>query len=131
MAAPDTSKPKPLILLAEDDDTVSRLVARILAEVGEVVSFADGQAALDYLLAPGNRRPNLIVTDVMMPRLDGTALVQRLKNEPILGAIPVIMLTAKSSPKDIVAGINTGVRHYVTKPFQQADLLAKVRKVLG
>lgn len=131
MSAPSTSKPKPLILLAEDDETVGRLVARILAEAGEVVAFPDGQQALDYLTTPGKPRPALIVTDVMMPRLDGPGLVQKLKGDPTLAGIPVIMLTAKSSPKDVIAGINTGVRHYVTKPFQQADLLAKVRKVLG
>lgn len=131
MAAPTPSKPKPLILLAEDDEMVSRLVQRVLSEVGEVIAFSDGQQLFDYLHGPDKPRPALIVTDVMMPKLDGPGLVAKLKAEPILGAIPVIMLTAKSSPKDIIAGINTGVRHYVTKPFQQADFLSKVRKVLG
>ncbi len=131
MATPNPAKSKPLILLAEDDDAVSRLVSRVLMEVGEVVTVQDGQAAFDYLHAPDKTRPALIVTDLMMPRMDGLTLVNKLRGEPQLSAIPVIMLTAKGTPRDVISGINAGVRHYVTKPFQQADLLAKVKKVLG
>lgn len=131
MATPPTSKPKPLILLAEDDDAVSRLVGRVLMEVAEVVSVSDGQAAFDYLHSPEKPRPALLVTDVMMPRMDGLTLVNKLRADPKLAGIPVIMLTAKGGPRDVITGINAGVRHYVTKPFQQQDLLAKVKKVLG
>lgn len=131
MAALSTGKSKPVILLAEDDETVNRLVSRVLADVGEVVSCRDGQEAYDYLKSADKPKPNLIITDVMMPRLDGFGLVAKVKAEPALAAIPMIMLTAKGTPKDVISGINSGVRQYITKPFQQADLLAKVKKILG
>jgi DNA-binding response OmpR family regulator len=87
--------------------------------------------AYQYLTGGQQPAPRLIVTDVMMPRLDGMQLVARLRAEPRLAAIPVIMLTAKGTPRDVIQGINSGVRHYITKPFKQDDLLSKVKKTLG
>jgi DNA-binding response OmpR family regulator len=76
------------------------------------------------------RLPDLVVTDVMMPRLDGLQLVQRMKMNPALARIPVIMLTAKGGPRDVIMGINSGVRHYVTKPFKHDELIGKIKKAL-
>jgi CheY-like chemotaxis protein len=72
----------------------------------------------------------VIVTDLMMPRIDGLTLAKTLKGDPNIGNIPVVMLTAKSGKMDMIIGINAGARHYVTKPFKAADLLDKVKKAL-
>lgn len=120
---------KPFILVAEDDDALRKMLGHVLAEVAEVHLAADGMDALTFLRDSG-KVPDLLVSDVMMPRLDGLALAQRLKMDPNLVRVPVIFLTAKGTPKDVIAGIQAGARHYVTKPFQRLELLEKVKKVL-
>lgn len=67
----------------------------------------------------------------MMPRMDGLTLAKQLKGDPRLGHVPVVMLTARTGPRDVIAGINAGARFYVTKPFKTDELLTKVRKALG
>lgn len=124
-------KPKPIVLVAEDDPILMKMISRLLADFVEVVQCNDGMEAYLYLHRPESPMPRLIVTDVMMPRLDGMQLVSRLRTEARLSQIPVIMLTAKGTPKDVIAGINSGVRHYITKPFKQDDLISKVKKTLG
>ncbi|MCB9623543.1 MAG: response regulator [Sandaracinus sp.] len=120
---------KPLVLVAEDDDALRKMLGHVLAEVAEVHLTADGMEALSWLRDSG-RMPDLLISDVMMPRLDGLALAQRLKMDASLSRIPVIFLTAKSTPKDVIAGIQAGARHYLPKPFQRLELLDKVKKVL-
>jgi len=93
------------------------------------VTAIDGQDALEK--ARSGPPPDVIVTDVMMPRMDGIALARQLKTEPRLAQVPVVMLTAKTGPRDVIAGINAGARFYVTKPFKTEELIAKVRKALG
>ena len=75
--------------------------------------------------------PNLIICDVMMPKIDGFAFVAEIRKDKKFDRIPVIFLTAKSTPIDVLKGINAGARHYVTKPFKLPDLLAKVEKIFG
>jgi len=65
-----------------------------------------------------------------MPRLDGLALSKKMKENPNTARIPVIMLTAKGSPKDVIGGINAGARAYLTKPFKQEELLEKAKRAL-
>jgi DNA-binding response OmpR family regulator len=120
---------KPLVLVAEDDDALRKMLGHVLGEVAEVHLAVDGMDALAWL-RDSNRVPDLVVSDVMMPRLDGLALAQRLKMDPRLSKVPVIFLTAKSTPKDVIAGIQAGARHYLPKPFQRLELLDKVKKVL-
>lgn len=120
---------KPLVLVAEDDDALRKMLGHVLAEVAEVHLTADGMEALSWL-RDGGRTPDLLISDVMMPRLDGLALAQRMKMDPAFSRIPVIFLTAKNTPKDVIAGIQAGARHYLPKPFQRLDLIDKVKKVL-
>jgi DNA-binding response OmpR family regulator len=68
-----------------------------------------------------------LVCDVMMPRLDGLTLAKMTHKTPRLSRIPILFLTAKGSPIDVVAGINAGARHYVTKPFKVTEVIAKVK----
>jgi CheY-like chemotaxis protein len=101
----------------------------MLQVVGEVTVAKDGQEAYDMLKS--GYKPDVIVTDVMMPRMDGLTLAKTLKKDPDIGNIPLVMLTAKSGPLDMITGINAGARHYVTKPFKAADLIDKVKKALA
>jgi len=126
---PPIPRQNPYILVAEDDPDLLRMLGKMLETVMEVVTAPDGMEAFKVLKS-GTRLPELVVTDVMMPNMDGLELVRQMKADERMKRIPVIMLTAKSGPKDVVTGINVGARHYVTKPFKQDELLEKVRKVL-
>jgi two-component system sensor histidine kinase ChiS len=116
------------ILVADDDPALLQMIERILTEVGQVKCANDGLEALNIIQA--GFVPDIVITDVMMPRIDGLKLCQQIKKMPQTADVPVIMLTAKGHPKDIVSGINAGVRYYVTKPFKTAELVAKVKKTL-
>ena len=117
------------LLVVEDDGDVLALESRILGALGAVQVARDGLEAL--ALIEGGFMPDVVVTDVMMPRMDGLELAKRLKSDAKTSKIPVVILTAKASPRDVIAGINSGARHYMTKPFTADQLLAKVKKALG
>jgi CheY-like chemotaxis protein len=125
---PVTGHVLPKILVVEDDGDLLHMIKTMLQAVGEITLAKDGQDALDLL--KNGFRPDVIVTDLMMPRMDGLTLAKTLKNDPGIGNIPLVMLTAKSGPMDMITGINAGARHYVTKPFKAADLIDKVKKAL-
>lgn len=120
---------RPRILVADDDPDLLKMLEHVMRALGEVVTAIDGQDALEK--ARSGPPPDVIVTDVMMPRMDGIALARQLKTEPRLAQVPVVMLTARTGPRDVIAGINAGARFYVTKPFKTEELIAKVRKALG
>src|SRR4051794_10357403 len=92
------------------------------------MTATDGQSGL--ALACGRPKPNLIISDIMMPDMDGLEMVRQIKRDPRAKQTPVIFLTATKNPKDIVTGIGAGARHYLTKPFRMPDLLEKVRAIL-
>lgn len=117
----------PRILLAEDDEDARQLIAHVLRRVGRVDEARDGEQALELALA---NPPDVVLTDVMMPRLDGLELTQLLGHDERLRRVPVIMLTAKDRPRDIVRGINSGARYYLTKPFTPDQLVRKVHRAL-
>ncbi|HYJ08173.1 MAG TPA: response regulator [Polyangiaceae bacterium] len=125
---PVTGQLRPKILVVEDEPDLLQMIKTMLQSVGEVTLARDGQEALDILKS--GFRPNVIVTDLMMPRLDGLALAKMLKTDPNIGNVPLVILTAKAGPMDMITGINAGARHYVTKPFKAADLIDKVKKAL-
>ena len=116
------------ILLIEDDSSVQTLVRKALGMYGFAVTSADD--GLEGLMKLESFTPDLIIADMMMPRLDGMTFVKAIKGRGETKQIPVIFLTAKSDPKSMIEGINVGARFYVTKPFQIDDLLAKVQKAL-
>jgi DNA-binding response OmpR family regulator len=116
------------ILVIEDDPSVRTLLEKSLTAKGyRVEACEDGLAGLALL---EELSPDLIIVDIMMPRLDGMTFVRAIKGHTRTKPIPVIFLTAKNDPKTMIAGINLGARFYVTKPFQIDELLAKVRKAL-
>jgi CheY-like chemotaxis protein len=125
----ETAPPqKPLVLAVEDDQEVLVLLGRMLAPIADVELARDGVEALEVLNA--GVTPDLIITDLMMPRMDGLTLAKQLKADDRLKRIPLIVLTAKNAPRDVVAGINAGARNYITKPFKIEELLDKVKSAL-
>jgi CheY-like chemotaxis protein len=125
--APSGAKKK--ILVAEDDPAIATLVQKVLSQHFQVTVVTDGPGAI--AAATREPRPDLLLLDVMMPGMDGLAVAQQLRQVPVLKNIPIIFLTAKGSPTDVIKGIQHGARHYITKPFKIDDLLAKVKKALG
>lgn len=117
-----------LILVIEDDASVRTLLDKSLTAKGyRVQCCEDGLVGLTAL---ESSRPDLIIVDIMMPRLDGMSFVKAIKGLGDTKPIPVIFLTAKNDPKSMIAGINLGAKFYVTKPFNFDDLLKKIGKAL-
>ena len=119
----------PARILVVDDNpaNVDILCARLTAHGYEMVTAADGEEAL---VAVRTQQPDLILLDVMMPKLDGFEVCRRLRADTSMPFIPIIMVTAKTDPKDIVAGLEAGGDEYLTKPVDQAALVARVKSML-
>jgi DNA-binding response OmpR family regulator len=114
-----------LVLIADDDRDIVRFVALNLRLEGfDVVVANDGQDALDMAL---DVRPSLILLDTMMPRMDGYEVCSRLRDQRPDAQIPVIMLTARSMDADRSMAYTAGADDWVTKPFDPADLVSKVK----
>jgi DNA-binding response OmpR family regulator len=116
------------ILVVEDDGDIQRLIAAVLSKEYEVRAAEDGLAGL--MVIEQGFAPELVIADIMMPRLDGISFVKALKNHRSTSNIPVMFLTAKSAPRDVIEGINLGARYYLTKPFRVDELLQKVHRLL-
>jgi DNA-binding response OmpR family regulator len=118
----------PHVLVADDDAWILRMVATVLEKRGYSVETAvDGEDALHRALA---RTPDLLITDVMMPKMDGWSLVRNLRAHSDLALLPVIFLTALSSEDDRIRGFRLGADDYVTKPFRFEELDLRVAKTL-
>lgn len=117
------------IVLAEDEPQIARLIEFKLKKEGYSVTWKEnGEEALKAIKAD---KPDLILLDIMMPVMDGYEVLRRLKEDENLKSIPVVMLTARAQEKDVVKGINMGAEDYITKPFHPAELLARVKRILG
>jgi len=103
------------------------LQSRLAAHGYDIVTATDGEAAL---AAVRETQPDLILLDVMMPKMDGFEVCRRLRADPSLPFIPIIMVTAKADPKDVVAGLEAGGDEYLTKPVDQPALVARVKSML-
>ncbi len=118
----------PHVLVADDDAWILRMVATVLEKRGYSVETAvDGEDALARALV---RTPDLLITDVMMPKMDGWSLVRQLRSHGELAMLPVIFLTALSSEDDRIRGFRLGADDYVTKPFRFEELDLRVAKTL-
>jgi len=116
------------ILVVDDDLDTVKLVGTTLEKQGYVILAAqDGVEALQKV---AQHHPDLILLDVMMPKMDGFEVIRRLRADPATSAIPVIMFTAKAQVDDKVAGLEAGADEYLTKPTHPAELVARVRSVL-
>ena len=115
-------------MVVEDDPNILRQIEFNLRSHGYVVVTAiSGVDALRQMLL---QRPNLLITDIMMPEMDGYELVAALRRDNLLGDLPVIMLTARTSEDDMVQGYTRGTDLYLTKPFDPAELVAFVERIL-
>jgi class 3 adenylate cyclase len=118
----------PRVLVVDDNAmNVDILRARLTANGYEVVTAGDGEAALDAVRASA---PDLILLDVMMPKLDGVEVCRRLRADPSVPFVPIILVTAKADSKDVVAGLDAGADEYLAKPVDQAALVARVKSML-
>lgn len=111
------------ILIADDNADMRDYVSRILSAHHHVVAVADGEAAL---AAIAEHRPDLVLTDIMMPRLDGIGLLTRIKSHPSLRDLPVILLSARAGEDAKVEGLRHGADDYLVKPFSARELLSRV-----
>lgn len=118
------------ILLVEDNEAMRNYVAQILESRYTVTATANGVQALETLNS-GNMQPDLILSDVMMPVMDGFELLGRLKAEERYRKIPVIMLTARGDMQDKLQALRIGVDDYLLKPFDEQELLARIDNLLA
>ncbi len=117
------------ILVVEDDSNIEQLVTFKLKNSGyEVFTAHNGAEAIEFLK---NTIVNLVITDVMMPIMNGKELVIELKKDPKNKSIPIIMLTSRTLEKEVVEGFSLGVEDYIKKPFSPQELLVRVKTVLA
>jgi class 3 adenylate cyclase/CheY-like chemotaxis protein len=118
----------PRILIADDNpDNLDIFQTRLALHGYEILTATDGEEALE--IARG-KHPDLILLDIMMPKMDGIEVCRQLKADPSLPFMPIIMVTAKADSKDIVAGLEAGGDDYLPKPVDQAALVARVKSML-
>jgi adenylate cyclase len=118
----------PRILIADDNAmNLDILQTRLAIHGYDILTATDGVAALALAC---EMQPDLILLDVMMPKLDGLEVCRRLRGDPALPFMPIILVTARTDPKDVVAGLEAGGDEYLTKPVDQAALVARVKSML-
>ena len=118
----------PRILIVDDSEANRDILSARLAPHGyELMHAADGEEAL---AAARERAPDLILLDVMMPKIDGFEVCRRLKQDAALPFMPIILVTARADTRDVVTGLEAGADEYLTKPIDQSALVARVRSVL-
>ncbi|MEO7752902.1 MAG: ATP-binding protein [Terracoccus sp.] len=118
-----TDVPRPVLLLVEDDPEMRSYLAGLLGEDYDVLSVPDGVAGLE---AAGRVAVDLVLADVMMPRLGGLGLVRALRAEPATSGVPVVLLSAQAGVESSASGLAEGADDYVAKPFAPADLKARL-----
>jgi len=122
------STPK-TILVADDEDNIVRTIADRLEMTGyNVLTASDGEEALEKALS---QKPDLILLDIIMPRLDGHGALEKLRQMEATRHIPVIMLTAQSQADDVQRANSAGADGYFVKPFDLVELLRKIEQVLA
>jgi len=118
----------PRILIVDDNEANRDILdARLQTHGYELLQAADGEEALE---AARKHLPDLILLDVMMPKIDGIEVCRRLKSDAALPFMPIILVTAKADSKDVVTGLEAGADEYLTKPIDQTALVARVKSVL-
>jgi DNA-binding response OmpR family regulator len=127
-ATSDTVIPTAPILVVDDDAKIVRLVRTYLERDGfSVVTAANGPAALDAI---ETHSPALVVLDLMLPELDGRAVIRAVRRDAEAGRTPILVLSARSSTIDRIAGLEDGADDYLPKPFSPAELVLRVKSIL-
>ena len=121
---------QPGVLVVEDDPDIGKLLKWVLEREGySVTLIADGRKAREHIAAGAPAR--LVLLDVMLPQVSGHDLLGDLRANAAWRAVPVIMLTAKSQEKDIVKALDAGANDYMLKPYQPAELRARIRRLVS
>jgi len=116
------------VLVVDDDPVILKLLEVNFEMEGFTVLVArDGEEGIDVARAD---QPDLIVSDIMMPKVSGLELVTALKGDPTTSEIPIILLSAKAQNADVRSGLEAGADDYVTKPFEPLDLVDRVNRLL-
>jgi DNA-binding response OmpR family regulator len=127
-AASSEPRPERPILVVDDDAKIVRLVRTYLEREGYmVVTAADGPAALDAI---ETHQPALVVLDLMLPELDGRAVIRAVRRDDEAAATPIIILSARGTTIDRIAGLEDGADDYLPKPFSPAELVLRVKSIL-
>jgi PleD family two-component response regulator len=116
------------ILIVDDSKTILTLERMLLSSVYDVVEAMNGE---DALAKAANERPDLILLDIVMPKLDGFETCKCLRDSPATKSTPIIMVTTRGEASNIEAGYRSGCTDYVTKPINGSELLAKIRDCVG
>ena len=117
------------VLVVDDDPVILKLLEVNFEMEGFAVLLAhDGEEGIEVARAG---QPDVIVSDIMMPKVSGLELVTALKGDPGTSAIPIILLSAKAQNADVRSGLDAGADDYVTKPFEPLDLIDRVNKLLA
>jgi DNA-binding response OmpR family regulator len=128
LAMQPTPIPDRPILVVDDDAKIVRLVRTYLERDGfAVVTAADGRAALDAI---ERHRPALVVLDLMLPELDGRAVIRAVRRDDEAAATPILVLSARGTTIDRIAGLEDGADDYLPKPFSPAELVVRVKAIL-
>jgi DNA-binding response OmpR family regulator len=117
------------VLVVEDDPVILRLLEVNFELEGFTVLLAHDGA--EGIAVARTHRPDVVITDIMMPRTSGLELVESLKADPDTKAIPIILLSAKAQTSDLKIGLEAGADDYVTKPFEPLDLVERVNELLS
>ena len=117
------------VLIAEDEPHIVESLSFVLSRAGyEVASAGDGEAAFARL---SEARPDVVILDVMLPRMNGFDLLRRLRADPDFSGLPVIMLTAKGQNQDRRTAEDIGADAFITKPFSNRDVVEQVRRLVS
>lgn len=119
---------KKILIVDDEQDLVEMMKMRLEAVGYNVISAADGQAALDLAR---KEKPDLIILDIMLPKMDGYKVCALLKKDSRYSGIPILMFTAKAQDSDMKMGEEAGANGYVTKPFEPEVLLKKIKEFVG
>ncbi len=120
---------KRVIVLVEDEESITSLIKHKLTREGfSIVHFPNGEGVTDYLM---RNKISLIITDIMMPVVDGLTLLKEIKSNPGLASIPVIMLSAHTQESSIIESLKAGAVDYITKPFSTSELLLRIQIALS
>ncbi len=126
------------ILIADDDEGHAGLIRKNLQRAGilnQITHFKDGQEVVDFLFKNGtgsHREDNIsyiLLLDIRMPKMDGTEVLRKIKEDPILKKMPVIMITTTDDPREINLCHELGCSHYITKPIEYNDFVNAIRQL--
>jgi putative two-component system response regulator len=119
---------KPLIMIIEDDVTQRGLLTRVLEREGyDTLGVGHGEMGMRAIVEYG---PQLVLLDLSLPGMDGFEICRRLRSDPLTATLPVIVITAHTSMEDMVAALDAGADHFLAKPVQQVELLARIRSAM-